>query len=131
MRILLDDETIRDLARAVSLEGKTFDELVWLFAEAELRILSTLVVGHLRQEGGEVREVEVDPTLLVDQPEEDEIRVLATEIAQMKPTPALPDLHWFIAERRFIFNQAKAALKRSKGEKTLRKKSALKEEDIF
>ncbi len=122
MRVLLDDETIRDLARAVSLEGKSFDELVWLFAEAELRILSALVIGHLRQEGGDIREVEVDPSLLADQPGEDEIRVLAAEIAQMKPT--LTNLHWFVAERRFIFNQAKAALKRSKGEKTLRKKAA-------
>ncbi len=128
MRVLLDDETIRDLARAVSLEGKSFDELVWLFAEAELRILSALVVGHLRPEGGEIREVEVDPALLVDQPGEDEIRVLASEIANMKPR--FIDLDWFIAERRFIFNQAKAALKRTKGDKTLHKRPTIKE-DLF
>ena len=108
------------------MEGKSYDELVWLFAEAELRILSALVIGHLRQEGGEVREVEVDPTLLVDQPPEDEIRLLASEIAKMKPS--ISNLHWFVAERRFIFNQAKASLKRLKGEKTLREKVKINSE---
>ncbi len=109
--IRLGDETIRDLAHALSQEHKTWDELVWLFAEGELRILSALVVGHLKPEGGEVREVEVDPTLLVDQPPEEDIRVLATEIAKMGPT--LSNLHWFVAERRYIFNRAKVAMKKS------------------
>ena len=105
MRVLLDDETIRDLARAVSLEGKSFDELVWLFAEAELRLRPALIGGILYQGGVESREVELDPALIVDQPAEGAIRELAAEVASLGPP--LLDLHWLIAERRFIYAQAK------------------------
>ena len=107
--IKLDDEQIRDAAFVISQETHSYDELVWLFAEAELRILSALVMGNLSQQDvGETRKVDVDPYLLVDQPPEEEIRVLAEEIAQLKPT--LQELHWFVAERRFIYDRAKANL---------------------
>ena len=107
--VTLGDEQIRDAAHAISLESHSWDELVWLFAEAELRIMSSLVIGNLsQQEGGETREVEVDPDLLVDQPPEEEIRPLAEEIAKL--CPSLQELHWFVAERRFIFDQAIAAI---------------------
>jgi hypothetical protein len=51
--------------------------------------------------------VDIDPDAIVDQPPEEEIRQLAEEIA--KQGPSAQDLHWFIAERRFIYDEIKNA----------------------
>jgi hypothetical protein len=105
--IRVDEEEVRVMADTFSREPKTWDELVWLLAEAELRLRPALDGGILYQRGLESREVDLDPDRIVDQPDEAAIRQLAGEIASLGPP--LQDLHWLIAERRYIFSRVKAA----------------------
>jgi hypothetical protein len=104
--VQVDEEKIREMAYEISQEPKSYDDFVWLFAEAELRLRPAYVLGKLYKEGDESRSVEIDPDAIVDQPAEDDIRVLAEEIS--KQGASVQDLHWFIAERRFVCEQAKA-----------------------
>ncbi len=90
----VDVEKIREMADALAREPKTWDDLVWLFAEAELRLRPALIGGILYQGGVESREVELDPALIVDQPAEGAIRELAAEVASLGPP--LLDLHGLI-----------------------------------
>ncbi len=78
---------------------------MWLFAEAEMRLRLALVGGNLYQRGVESRDVELNPALVVDHPAEEDVRELAAEVASLGPP--LQDLHWLIAERRFIYARAK------------------------
>ena len=103
--ITIDEEKIQEMAQALAQEQKPWDDWVWLFAKAELQIRSAIVLSNRYQEGGEARQVEIDPDLLVDQPSEAEIDALAGEISQQ--SPSLQDLYWFIAERRYIYDQAR------------------------
>ncbi len=103
--IQVDAEIIRDMARALAKEARPWDELVWLFAEWELRLRPTLVDGMIYKQGEEGRLVDIDPAFIIDHPPEGAIRELAEEIAHLGPS--FEDLHWFIAERRFIYDQAR------------------------
>jgi hypothetical protein len=100
--ITVDEEIIKTKAYELSQEPKSHDDLVWLFAEAELRLKPAYLIGKLYDES---KVVNIDADLLVDQPSEDEIRVYADELA--KQNPADQDLHWYIAERNYVFEQAK------------------------
>ena len=66
-------DEIREMAELISRWRDTYDELVWLMAEAELKMQSG------------------------SQPSHDEIAKLAEQIALRRPTPQ--ELHWFLAER--------------------------------
>jgi len=105
--ITVDEDRVRELAAELAREPKSWDDCVWLFAETELRLRPALVGGALYQQGVEARQVELAPDLVVDQPAEGDIHALAEEIARLGPS--LQDLHWYIAERRFIYAQVKAA----------------------
>ncbi len=97
------------MARALAKEARPWDELVWLFAEVELRLRPALVDGMLYAQGAEERMVDIDPALIVDHPPEAAIRELAEEVSHLGPS--FEDLHWFIVERRYIYDRAKSALK--------------------
>ncbi|HMF32121.1 MAG TPA: hypothetical protein VKK79_11935 [Candidatus Lokiarchaeia archaeon] len=103
--VQVDEEKIREMAYELSQESKSYDDFVWLFAEAELRLRPAYVLGKLYKEGDETHTVEIDPDAIVDQPAEDDIRTLAEEIA--KQAASIQDLHWYIAERRYVYAQAK------------------------
>ncbi len=105
--IQVNEETIRDMARTLAKESRPWDELVWLFAEWELRLRPALVDGMIYKQGEEERLVDIDPALIVDHPPEGSIRELAEEISHLGPS--FEDLHWFIAERRYIYDRAKTA----------------------
>ncbi len=107
--IKVDEDVIRDKARVLSQESRPWDELVWLFAEWELRLSPALVDGMLYTQGVEERLVDIDPALIVDKPDEKAIRELAVEISHLGPS--LEDLHWYISERRYIYEKSKAATK--------------------
>ena len=81
------------MAFEISQEPRSWDELVWLFAEAELRLRRALADGMLYSEGVESRRVEVNPDLVVDQPPDEEIRVFAEEIASLGLCPRPPLVH--------------------------------------
>ncbi|HMF31517.1 MAG TPA: hypothetical protein VKK79_08890 [Candidatus Lokiarchaeia archaeon] len=104
--VFIDEEKVREIASQLSQEPKSWDDFVWLFAEAELRLLPAYAGGARYQQGADSRAIDLDPDLLVDQPAEDDIRKLAEEIARSHPS--LQDLHWYLAERRYIFGVSKA-----------------------
>jgi len=106
--IQVNEDIIREMASALSKESRPWDELVWLFAELELRLRPALVDGALYSRGVEKRLVDIDPTLIIDHPSESAIRELAEEISHLGPS--FQDLHWFISERRYIYERAKASL---------------------
>ncbi len=108
--VQVDEEIIRNMARTLSQESRPWDELVWLFAEWEIRLRPALVDGMLYAQGVEERLVDIDPALIIDHPPEKSIRELAEEISHLEPS--FEDLHWFIAERRYVYERAKGADKK-------------------
>ncbi|HMF32128.1 MAG TPA: hypothetical protein VKK79_11970 [Candidatus Lokiarchaeia archaeon] len=103
--VQIDADKIREMAYEISQEQKSYDEFVWFCAEAELRIRPALAYGKLYKDGEESQVVQIDPDMIVDQPAEEDIRTTAEEIA--KQAPSVQDVHWFTAERRFIYDAAK------------------------
>ena len=106
--IPIDEDKIREMAYNLSQEPKSWDDLVWLFAEAELRLRPAYIVGKLYKDGEEAKNVEIEPSLVVDQPTENDIKALAEELS--KAQPKTEELHWFVAERNYIFEQAKSGM---------------------
>jgi hypothetical protein len=100
--IAVDDDAIQKLAYEISQLPKSYDDFVWIFAEAELRLRPAYAMGNIFQTGGPVQ---IYPGKIVDKPKEDDVRALAGQIAS-QGTP-VQDLHWFIAQRNFIINKAK------------------------
>ncbi len=109
----LDDEQIRKIAYEISLQGKTWDELVWLFAESELRLASAFASRDFLSVGDVTRaihlypfkNVELYPSKVQDHPKESDIRKLAEIIAAQNPPTQ--ELDWFIAERTFTYRKIK------------------------
>jgi hypothetical protein len=106
LSIQVDEDAVRTLARELAQEVRPWDELVWLFAEAELRLRPALVDGMLYKQGVESRQVDINPSLVEDHPGADAIHDLAKEISHLGPS--FQNLHWYIAERRFVYDLAKA-----------------------
>jgi hypothetical protein len=100
--VKIDMDKVREIAYFLSLEPKNYDDLVWLCAEAELRLNQPFVTQILYDEGIESSVIEIDPNLFVTQPEETDIRSLAEKMVNSHPN--LQELHWFIAERRYVFD---------------------------
>jgi hypothetical protein len=104
--VKLDDDTIRNIAYDLSQKGLSWDDYVWLLAESELRLApaydSPRLTPSSLAELGNV--IQINPSNIMRQPSEDDIRDLAGKIAQA--SPRMDELHWFIAERNFIFEQA-------------------------
>ena len=104
--IQIDEQKIREMAYDISQEEqKSYDDYVWFFAEADLRIRPALAIGKLYKDGDESHVVRINPSRMLDQPTEDDIRTTAEEIS--KQGFSVPDLHWFTAERRFIYDAAR------------------------
>jgi hypothetical protein len=103
--IEINKEKIQKLAYQLSQEQKSYDDWIWLLAEAELRLRPAYVGSLLYQEKDGVLFTEIDATLMLDEPSEEVIHQLAEEIA--KSSPSVQELHWFIAERRYIYDSAK------------------------
>ncbi len=104
--ITVDTDQIQKLAYEISQQPKTWDELVWLFAESELRLAPAYALGNLFQPGAGPATVYLYPARIVDSPREEDIRKLAEQVAAQGPS--LQDLHWFIAERAYAYNTVKA-----------------------
>jgi hypothetical protein len=105
--VQIDEEKIREMAYEISQEQKSNDDYVWLLAEAELRIRPALAFGKLYKDGEESQVVRIDPDMMIDQPTEEDIRATAEDIS--KQGPSVQDIHWFTAERRFIYDAARNA----------------------
>src|SRR5271157_1023204 len=103
--VQIDEEKIREMAYEISQEQKSYEDFVWFFTEAELRIRPALAYGKLYKDGEETQVVRIDPDMMVEQPTEEDIRTTAEEIS--KQGLSVQDLHWFTAERRFIYDAAR------------------------
>ncbi len=100
--IAVDNDAIQKLAFEISQLPKSYDDFVWIFAEAELRLRPAYAMGNIFQTGGPVQ---IYANKIVDKPKEAEIRSLAEQIAAQGTS--VQDLHWFIAQRNYIYNKAK------------------------
>ena len=102
MSIELDNDAIQKLAFEISQQPKSYDDFVWMFAEAELRLKPAYAVNNVFQTAGPVQ---IYPAKIVDKPNESEIRSLAAQIASQGTS--MQDLHWFAAQRIYVYNKAK------------------------
>ncbi len=100
--IAVDNDEIQKLAYEISQLPKSYDDFVWIFAEAEIRLRPAYAMGNIFPNGGPVQ---IYPNKIVNKPNEDDVRTLAAQIAS-QGTP-VQDLHWFIAQRNYIINKAK------------------------
>jgi len=106
--VQIDEEKVREMAYEISQqEQKSYDDYVWFFAEAELRIRPALALGKLYKDGDESHVVRINPGKILDQPAEEDIRAAAEEIS--KQGSSVQDLQWFTAERRFVYDAARNA----------------------
>jgi hypothetical protein len=104
--ISVDNDAIQKLAFEISQLPKSYDDFVWIFAESELRLRPAYAMGNIFKPEGPVQ---VYPAKLVANPRDDDIRKLAEQIASQGTS--IQDLHWFIAQRNYIYNKAKSSKK--------------------
>ena len=103
----LNFEEIRKMAFEISASKRTYDEYIWLWAAADLRLAS----AYRSKLGGGSPSVEIDATKVIEHPLEEETRALAKEFAAWRPK--MQEVHWFIAERQYIFDYIKSRQMRS------------------
>lgn len=100
-----DENNIRDRALKIWQENPPLDELIWYFAEMEVRLAPT---RWRRLVERDLFIVEA-PTALVVTPPREAIVQKAEEIAASNPCPR--DLHWYLAERSYLFDQIQLELR--------------------
>ena len=96
-----DRPEITKLAQTIAGWQNPIDVYIWLFAEAELR----LAKAYITKPDATCTSVKIDTSKIVDKPAVDDIKKLAKDIQASKPK--LQDLHWFLAERRYIYDAVK------------------------
>lgn len=97
----IDDARIRTIAYLLFEQKKNYNDYIWLLAEAELK-LSKALVEPLK--AGQVI-VRVIPSKIIDSPAQADIKKRAESLA--KEGIKVQDIHWFIAVRNFIIEEAK------------------------
>jgi hypothetical protein len=103
LKVNIDEDQIREVAQKISQDQKSYDDWIWLLAESECRLgpACTSPSNKFRT-GGLPSEVEIYPSKVVVQPPEDDIRQLAYDISQVRPS--VEDIHWFMAQRQIVFD---------------------------
>jgi len=96
--IELNMDAIKQKAEEASKWKNTYDTYIWLFAESEARLADAYVTPL---DGSPT--VKINKAKIVDNPPREDTERLAKAIGSKKPK--LPELHWFLAERRFIFEK--------------------------
>ncbi|MBN2153787.1 MAG: hypothetical protein JW839_20180 [Candidatus Lokiarchaeota archaeon] len=99
----IDKDAIKKIAEEVASWKNPYDVAVWLFAEAEGRLADAYVTVL----DGTSADVQVDAGKVVDVPNRDSTESLAKAIASRRPR--LAEVHWFLAERRYIYEKVRAA----------------------
>jgi hypothetical protein len=97
--VTLDKETIKRKAEEIASWKNTYDTSLWLFAEAEVRLADAYVTVL----DGSSPTVKIDTSKLKDIPPREETESLAKAI--YKSRPKLHEVHWFLAERRYIYEK--------------------------
>ncbi len=104
IEVTIDEGKIREGAYLLSQQKKSYNDYVWMLAEADLK-LAKAFPGANPITGVLPKTLKVIPSKIVDAPDQSEIKK-AAEI-QSKKGAKLQDLHWFIAARNFIIQEAK------------------------
>jgi hypothetical protein len=108
--VKVDEDLVRNLAFEISQQPMSWDDCVWLLAEGELRLASAYVNPHITASGlAEIGStVTLIPAKVINQPPEAQIRSLAEKVAQQGPH--LEELHWFLAVRKVIYDEARQSM---------------------
>ncbi len=101
--VLIDREAIKRKAEEIAAWKNTYDTFVWLFAEAEVRLADAYVTPL----DGTSPSVMVDASKVIDAPAREATESLAKAIYSRRPK--LSEIHWFLAERRYIYDKLKKA----------------------
>jgi hypothetical protein len=99
--VAFDRAEITKLAQTIAGWQNPIDVYIWLFAEAELRLSK----AYITKLDATCTSVKIDTSKVLDKPAVDDIKKLAKEIQAQKPK--LQDLHWFLAERRYLYDAVK------------------------
>jgi hypothetical protein len=98
----LDADAIRKRAFELSTQKKSYDDLIWLLAESDLRLRDAYMKGA----GVPGKSIVVNRATIVGNPDVASIKRLATELASKRPK--VQDMHWCIAENQFISEAARS-----------------------
>ncbi|HME54717.1 MAG TPA: hypothetical protein VKM55_21095 [Candidatus Lokiarchaeia archaeon] len=99
--IALDEARIRTIAYLLFEQKKSYNDYIWMLAEAELK-LSKALVEPLKAGQAIVR---IIPSKIIVAPAQVDINKRAESLA--KEGIKIQDIHWFIAIRNFIIEEAK------------------------
>jgi predicted lipid-binding transport protein (Tim44 family) len=98
--VKINQDEIKKRAYTLSQANKKYDDYVWLWAEADLKLAKAVKKDAFAPN---VKSVEIDATKIV-KPKEADIKKLAAEYAKKKAK--VQEIHWFIAERQFVLDKA-------------------------
>jgi hypothetical protein len=101
----LDDGKIRVIAYEYSKQPKSWNDWVWLTAEAELKLSSAYTTGAKAMNVPIPNPPKITVSKINDQPAKEDIKKAAEVLAAAKPK--VQDLHWYLAVRNYILLQAK------------------------
>jgi hypothetical protein len=105
IEITIDEGKVREGAYLLSQQKKSYNDYVWLLAEADLKIAKAFPEGTSPLAGPTPRTVKISLSKIIDAPPQPDIKQAAEALA--KKGPKIQDLHWFIAIRNFIYQEAK------------------------
>ncbi len=97
---ILDTKDVANAAFLLSKENKSYDELVWLFAEESLRVQDAISFNS--GYGSKPPTIKIKPELLNHHPNHEKIKKRA-EFIYNNYHPTERDLHWYISERRLLY----------------------------
>lgn len=104
LKIDIDGQAIKKKAEEIAGWKNSYDVSIWLFAEAESRLADAYVTVL----DGTNPTVMISKSKIVDKPSHDAIESLAKAIYSKRPK--VEELNWFLAERKYIYDKAKAKL---------------------
>lgn len=101
----LKPEIIQQKAFEISQKGLSWNDLNWMIGEDELKISNAIEGDKKVLMGPLPSSLSINPTKIVQKPNNDEIKRMAENISQRHM--ALPQLHWELAIREHIINSIK------------------------
>ena len=101
MTINLKRDAIQIKAYLLSKEQRSYADWIWQLAEIEAR----LKPSYITRLDGSAFDIKIDAAKILDTVSTDEIRNVAREFETRQVK--VQELHWFIAERQYIYETAK------------------------
>lgn len=105
VEIPIDEGKIREAAYFLSQEKRSYLDFIWMLAEADLKIARAFADGSNPLAGALPKVVTILPSRIIEAPFQSEIKQVAEKLSMMGTK--VQDLHWFIAIRNYILQEAK------------------------